>query len=232
MREFAGRHVAVCGGTGALGTATLELLLAQGAVCHVPVHDPDELQRFPFADHERVHLTRGVDLAQEDAARDFFAGLPDLWASLQLAGGFRAAPLLETSLADLRGQLELNLVTCFLACREAARRFRAAGHGGRLVNVAARPALSATGGLCAYAASKAAVANLTQSLAVELAEHEIWVNAVVPGVLDTPANRAAMPQADVSAWPSVGEVAETVVFLASPRNRASSGGLIPVYGRS
>lgn len=232
MREFAGRHVAVCGGTGALGTATIELLLAQGAVCHVPVHDPDELARFPFTDHERVHLTQGVDLAQEDAARGFFAGLPELWASLQLVGGFRAGPLLETSLADLRGQLELNLVTCFLACREAARRFRASGHGGRLVNVAARPALAPTGGLCAYAASKAAVANLTQSLAVELAEHEIWVNAVVPGVLDTPANRAGMPQADAGAWPSVGEVAETVVFLASPRNRATCGALVPVYGRS
>lgn len=232
MRDFAGRHVAVCGGTGALGTATLELLLAHGAVCHVPVFAERELARFPFSAHERVHLTRGVDLSQEDSACSFFAGLPDLWASLQLAGGFQAAPLEETSLADLRRQLDLNLATCFLACREAARRFRAAGHGGRLVNVAARPVLQPTAGLCAYAASKAAVANLTQSLAAELTPHEIWVNAVVPGVLDTPANRGAMPDADFGRWPSVGDVAETIVFLASPLNRSTSGALVPVYGRS
>ena len=232
MRDFAGRHVAVCGGTGALGTATIELLLAHGAVCHVPVFAEAELARFPFSAHDRVHLTRGIDLTQEDGARAFFGGLPDLWASLQLAGGFRAGALEDTTLADLRGQLELNLVTCFLACREAVRRFRAAGHGGRLVNVAARPAVTPTPGLCAYAASKAAVANLTQSLAAELAEHRIWVNAVVPGVLDTPANRAAMPGADHAAWPSVGEVAETIVFLASPLNRSTSGALTPVYGRA
>ena len=104
--------------------------------------------------------------------------------------------------------------------------------GGRLVNVAARPALVPTPGLSAYAASKAAVAAMTQSLAEELKREGIWVNAVVPSTMDTPANRAAMPSADFAAWPSVDDVAETIAFLASPRNRSTRGALVPVYGRS
>jgi NAD(P)-dependent dehydrogenase (short-subunit alcohol dehydrogenase family) len=108
------------------------------------------------------------------------------------------------------------------------------GAGGRIVNVAARPALEwRTGaGMAAYAASKAAVAALTVALAEEVVKSGILVNAVAPSIMDTPANRAAMPQADFSAWPKVEEVAATILFLASPDNKVSRGGVVPVYGRS
>jgi NAD(P)-dependent dehydrogenase (short-subunit alcohol dehydrogenase family) len=123
---------------------------------------------------------------------------------------------------------ETNSVTTFLCCREAVRKIRATrgNAGGRIVNVAAQPAVIPTAGLCAYAASKAAVANLTQSLAVELAPERIWVNAVIPSIMDTPANRAAMPNADFS------DVAATITFLASPQNAVTRGGLAPVWGQS
>ena len=101
-----------------------------------------------------------------------------------------------------------------------------------LTIVSAKPALVPTGGLSAYAMSKAAVAALTTSLAEELKEEGIWVNAVVPSTMDTPANRGAMPGADFSSWPSVGDVAETILFLASPQNRATRGALVPVYGKA
>ncbi len=86
--------------------------------------------------------------------------------------------------------------------------------------------------MVAYSTSKAGVASLTQCLAEELAPDGIWVNAVVPSIMDTPANRAAMPGADHSAWPSVGDVAHTIAFLASPDNAVTRGALVPVYGRS
>ncbi len=132
-------------------------------------------------------------------------------------------------------------MTCFLCCRAAARRIRESltpdggrPDGGRIVNVAARPALEPRlgAGMVAYTAAKAAVAAITQSLAEELAGEAIWVNAVAPSILDTAGNRAAMPDADHSAWPKLDDVAETIAFLASPDNRTTRGGVIPVYGRS
>ena len=106
--------------------------------------------------------------------------------------------------------------------------------GGRIVNVAARPALEPRlgAGMIAYAASKSAVAALTQALAQETTDEEIWINAVAPSVLDTPANRAAMPDADPRRWVAPADLAEIIVFLASPANRVTRGAVIPVYGGS
>jgi NAD(P)-dependent dehydrogenase (short-subunit alcohol dehydrogenase family) len=125
-------------------------------------------------------------------------------------------------------------VSCFLCCRAAVKAIARTGRGGRIVNVAARPALEwRTGaGMTAYAASKAAVAALTAALAEEVAKNGILVNAVAPSIMDTPANRKAMPKADHSAWPKVDEVAATIAFLASPDNAVTRGGVIPVYGQS
>jgi NAD(P)-dependent dehydrogenase (short-subunit alcohol dehydrogenase family) len=208
-----GRHIVVTGGRGALGGAVVALLEARGAVVHVPD-------------------IATVDLSREAAAVAYYAGLPPLWASIQLAGGFAMAPIVETSLADLENQWRLNAVTCFLACREAVRAIRKTGAGGRIVNVAARPVLVPTPGMTAYVASKAAVAAITQALAVELAGDRILVNAVLPSIIDTPANRTAMPGADHASWPKPAELAETIGFLASPENALSSGALVPVYGRA
>ncbi len=224
-------HAVVTGGTGALGGAVLRALRDRGVTCHVPVAHAAELARSPHRGDPGVRFTEGVDLRSEDAARAYFAALPPLFASVHLAGGFAAAPLESTTLADLERMTSLNLHTCFLACREAIPRIRAGGRGGRIVNVAARPAITPTAGLAAYAISKAAVASLTVTLAEELAPEGIFVNAVVPSTMDTPANRAAMPDADFSRWPKVEEVAEAIAFLASDANACVRGALVPVYGR-
>ncbi len=232
--DFARQHVVVTGGAGALGTAVVGLLRQRGASCHVPVFKVADKGRSPFAHDRGVTFADSVDLTDEAQVESFYASLPGLSASIHLAGGFAMRAIEQTAKADLLAQLNVNLVTAFLCCREAVKHLRAAGASGRIVNVAARPALEPRTGarLAAYTASKAGVAAMTEALAEEVAGDGIWVNAVVPSILDTQANRAAMPKADHSRWPGVDEVAETIVFLASANNKASRGALVPVYGRS
>jgi NAD(P)-dependent dehydrogenase (short-subunit alcohol dehydrogenase family) len=232
--DYRDRHIVVTGGTGALGSAVVAALVDAGAVCHVPYVVATEADHFPLRDHAKVELIAGIDLTDESAVARLYDHVPNLWASIHLAGGFAMSPVSETKKADLMKQVDLNLVTTFLSCRAAVNAMTRTDAGGRIVNVAARPALEwRTGaGMAAYAASKAAVAALTVALAEEVAKSGILVNAVAPSIMDTPANRATMPQADFSAWPKVAEVAATILFLASPANIVTRGGVVPVYGGS
>jgi NAD(P)-dependent dehydrogenase (short-subunit alcohol dehydrogenase family) len=241
------RHVVVTGGTGALGSAVAGLLLERGAVCHVSCVKEDELRRFPYVKHERVRIHNGTELTDEGQVSRMYAaaagasrrdagesGHPGIWAAVNIAGGFAMGPIEETSADDFLGQWQTNALTCFLSCREAVKAMKEGGRGGRIVNVAARPGLMPElgAGMVAYTAAKAAVAAITQALAAEVAEDGILVNAVVPSIMDTPANRRAMPDARHDRWPKTEEVAATIAFLASPENRVTRGGLVPVYGRS
>jgi NAD(P)-dependent dehydrogenase (short-subunit alcohol dehydrogenase family) len=232
--DYRDRHVVVTGGTGALGTAVVQALIDAGAVCHVPYVHAGEAQRFPLRQHDKVTLLAVSDLADETTVARLYDGVPKLWASIHLAGGFAMSPVAETDKAALMQQVDMNFVTCFLCCRAAVNAIARAGDGGRIVNVAARPALEwrSGAGMAAYAASKAAVAALTVALAEEVAKDGILANAVAPSILDTATNRAAMPKADFAAWPKVEEVAATICFLASPENKVTRGGIVPVYGRS
>ncbi len=217
-----GLHVCVTGGTGALGGGVVAVLQARGATVHVPPAPP-----------------AGPRLDDEAAAVAYFAALPPLWASVHLVGGFAMAPIAETTLAMFEAQWRINTATCFLACREAVKSFRrrgatggVGGVGGRIVNVAARPVTVPAASMTAYAAAKAGVASITQTLAAELAGEQILVNAVLPSIIDTPMNRTSMPAADHATWPTPAQLAEAIAFLVSPQNALTSGALVPVYGRA
>ncbi|MGE0563462.1 MAG: SDR family NAD(P)-dependent oxidoreductase [Pseudolabrys sp.] len=234
MTDFTGRHIVITGGTGALGTAVTGLLLEAGALCRISFLHAEEGERFPYRGHDRVTLVGDCNLADEADVTRLYDSIPQLWASIHLAGGFAMAPLADMSKAAFAGQVDTNLTSCFLCCRAAVQAMKASGTGGRIVNVAARPALEwrSGSGMTAYTASKAGVAALTAALAEEVAKDGILVNAVAPSIMDTPANRKAMPKADFEAWPKVEEVAATIAFLASPDNRVTRGGIVPVYGQS
>ena len=206
--SLAGRLVVITGAAGGLGPAVAEALRAAGAVCHAPTR-------------------KELDLSDEAAVTGYYAALPSLWASIHVAGGFSMAPATETTLELFSAQWRINTVTAFLACREAVRRM-GSGAGGRIVNVAARAAVDHPGGKIAYVAAKSALAGMTRALAAETRASGILVNAVLPDTIDTPANRAAMPTADYSAWTSPESIAKTIVWLASPRNASVTGALIPV----
>ena len=230
--EFAGRHVVVTGGTGALGTAVVSALLERGATCHIPVHEAEATDHFAHRTHERVKLYPGVELSDQDQVDTFYGKVGPLWASIHIAGGFAAKSLAQSSKSDLMGQLDTNLVSCFLCCRAALDAMTP--DGGRIVNIAARPALEPrTGaGMTAYTIAKSGVAALTVALAEEVAKDGVLVNAVAPSIMDTPANRKAMPKADFALWPKVEEVAATILFLSSPENAVTRGAIVTVYGRS
>ncbi len=230
MTDFSGKHVVVTGGTGALGSAVVAGLLAAGATCTVPYVHEAEAQRFPQSSDPNVTLIAVADLADEAMVAKVYSGLK-LWASIHIAGGFAMGKVAETNKAALMAQLDSNLTSCFLCCRAAVNAMQG---GGRIVNVAARPALEwRTGaGMAAYTVAKAGVAALTVVLAEEVAKEGILVNAVAPSIMDTPANRKAMPKTNFSLWPKVEEVTATILFLASPDNRVTRGAIVPVYGKS
>jgi NAD(P)-dependent dehydrogenase (short-subunit alcohol dehydrogenase family) len=231
--DYAGRHIVVTGGTGALGAAVVDGLLKAGASCTVPFRHESEAQRFNHRDNPKVKLIAAGDLADEAAVTKLYAGIP-LWASIHVAGGFAPGKLADTDKMALMAQLDGNLVSCFLCCRAAVNAMLAARNGGRIVNVAARPALEprSGAGMTAYTIAKSGVATLTMALAEEVAKDGILVNAVAPSIMDTAANRRAMPKADFGKWPKVEEVAATILFLASPDNRVTRGAIVPVYGKS
>ena len=234
--DFGGRHIVVTGGAGALGTAVVAALLEAGAACRVPCFDDAEAKRFRLRDHKQVEVMVAGNLAEPAVVSRVFEGLPPLWASIHIAGGFAFAALRDADVATIRQQVDMNFLSCILCCRAAVQAMTAGtpGAGGRIVHIAARPALEWRSGanMAAYAASKTAVAALTVALSEEVAKDGILVNAVAPSTMDTQANRQAMPKADFALWPKVKEVAATILFLASPDNRVTRGAIVPVYGKS
>lgn len=212
MSDFSGRHVVITGGDGALGQSVVAAFRAAGAECHLPLY-PD------------------VDLTNEAQVEAYYTAIPSLFASIHLAGGYRAKPFVETSREDMELMLGLNLATAFFCCREAVKLMKKSG-GGRIVNVAARVVEVPIGGAVAYSVSKAGVAALTRALAVECKGDGILVNAVLPSIIDTAANRASMPKANHASWPKPEEIAQAILWLASPENTLTTGALVPVYGKA
>lgn len=237
--DFEDRWVVVTGGAGALGSAVVEHILREGGRVRIPVLDRDDATKLPFAGDPRVLIRGPIELADQASVDRFFefeASEGELWASIHVAGGFEMGPIEATDGEVFDRMWRNNARSAFLCCRAAIRRLRARrdGPAGRIVNVSARPALfpELAAHKVAYVASKAAVAAMTQALAAEVADEGIWVNAVMPEIIDTPANRAAMPDASHERWARPADIARTIAFLASPANVSTSAALVPVYARA
>jgi len=224
------RHaIAVTGGFGALGRALGEVLVRAGAQVALIGHAaaPGDLPAGAVA-------LGGVDLADAAAARhalDTVAQrLGGLDGLVNVAGGFAWQKIEGGSVDTWERLFAINLRTALLASQAALPHLLARG-GGRIVNVGAAAADHAALGMGAYAAAKAGVARLTEALADELKDRGITVNAVLPSILDTPANRADMPQADFTRWVEPQALARVIAFLLSDDAAPITGALIPVKGR-
>lgn len=232
---FSDRLVIITGATGALGSAVARHILDLGGRIAIPALDKSDADRWELKGHERVTITHAGDLADESNVTAFYdKHAQGLWASIHIAGGFAYAPVEDADAALFEKQLRMNAMSCYNCCRAAIRHMRTSKSGGRIVNIAAKPALHPHEGanMAAYTASKAAVAALTGALAEEVKTDGIWINAVVPSIMDTPTNRESMPDADHATWPSVADVAQTACWLASSTNTVTRAALVPVYGKS
>ena len=226
------RVFAITGASGALGSAVAMAVVGQG--CRVALIDHIHDTPHGLTDGEQVMILGGVDLtdaaratAAIDAAATRFGGLD---AVLNIAGGF-AWELVEGGEAETwRKLFRLNVETAANVCRAAIPHLKRS-KAGRIVNVGANGAVKAANGMGAYAASKAGVHRLTEALAEELKGSGVTVNAVLPSIIDTAANRADMPKADFATWVTPEELSAVMLFLASEKASAVTGALVPVTGR-
>ena len=223
-----GKIVVVTGASGALGKVVAETALARGARVAGVDHATSQI---PAAGN-RIELG-GVDLSDAAAAKKAIdavaAHFGRLDVLINIAGGFAFETVAEGDPKTWQRMYALNVLTALNASRSAIPHLWASG-AGRIVNVGAMGALQAGAGMGAYAASKAGVHRLTEALAAEW-KGKITVNAVLPSIIDTPANRASMPKADFGKWVTAQELAEVILFLASDAASAVTGALLPVSGR-
>ena len=222
----------ISGGTGGLGTAVTQAFLDGGWRVVVPVFDERERERLPA--HERLVL-QAADLSdpQSTAAVTALAAADPaapLRAAVNLVGGYAAAGRVhETPVEDYEAQLRLNLRPTYLVCHAALPHLLAAG-GGAIVCVSSRAALAPFAGAAGYIVAKAAVLAFVDVLAKEYRDDAIRANAVLPSVIDTPANRRSMPDADHERWVAPAQIAAVVRFLCEDASGVVSGAHVPVYG--
>ncbi|TVP73784.1 MAG: SDR family NAD(P)-dependent oxidoreductase [Gemmatimonadales bacterium] len=233
---LAGRVVLVTGGTGGLGRGVVRTFLEAGARVHVPVFSDDELGPFREAlgdAADAVHIHRDADLTDPETAQRIVsevteAGEGPLRVLVHLAGGFAMGPVEETEPDTWIRMMAMNATTTFHMARAAFTAMRDGG-GGRILTVSALPALDrGAAGMSAYGASKAAVLNLTRTLAREGVEHGITANSVLPSIIDTPGNREAMPDADTDHWLAPADIGRVLAFLASDDAAIVNGAALPL----
>jgi NAD(P)-dependent dehydrogenase (short-subunit alcohol dehydrogenase family) len=225
--------VLVAGGTGALGEAVLrELLDAGHPVTATWVVDRErERVEADLGERDGLSLLK-ADLMDPAGAEQAVGSVDGLGAVVNLVGGFMAGPLVhETDPDDFERMLRLNLRPGFLLARAAIPVLLAAG-GGAYVGVSARPALKPFAGAAAYVTAKAGVLAFVRALDADYGKQGIRANAILPSVIDTPANRNAEPDADFSKWVQPAEIARVIRFLVSDDAGVTSGAAIPVYGQA
>jgi NAD(P)-dependent dehydrogenase (short-subunit alcohol dehydrogenase family) len=227
------RTILITGGTGALGGAVVDELLAAGWRAVVTWVAPAEREH--IAEREHLELVE-ADLLDESAVRGAVerasSDAAPLRAVANLVGGYAGGSRVhETDVAVFERQFQLNLRPTFLVTQAAIPPMIEAG-GGSIVCVSSRAALQPFAGAAGYIASKAAVIAFAKAVAAEYRDDGVRCNAILPSVIDTPANRKSQPDADYSRWVAPAEIARVIAFLCSDDSAVTSGAAIPVYGRA
>ena len=231
------RTVVVAGGTGALGGSVARAFLASGANVVVTSQRQAEIDELAASAGKNSKLSGVVlDVTDEAAARKFIADIESKYGSVDAlvitVGGYAGGKnVWEADSAIYELMLKLNLRAALVMAR-AVLPGMVKRNRGTIVNIASRAAYGHSAGAALYSASKAAVLALFDSLAEEVKSYNVNVNSIVPSIMDTPANRRAMPKADFSLWPKTDDIAKVIVFLCSEDARVIHGAAVPVYGRT
>lgn len=225
------RRIAITGAFGALGTAVVQRVLAEGARVAALDFAAAPRSTEPF---EGAVLVGGVDIADGAAASAAMKRAADalggLDAIVNIAGGFAWEKVEGGNLETWDRLYRMNTRTA-LAAAQAALPYLLQSSAGRIVNIGANGATKAAAGMGAYAASKSGVMRLTEALAEELKDRGITVNALLPSIIDTPPNRADMPNAAFDKWVRPEQIGDAIVFLLSDAAQAITGALIPIVGK-
>lgn len=238
MFDFTGKVVVVTGAAGNLGSAVARAFAGAGA--HLVLVDRGEGRLAAVNPELAVSgdhiLANSIDLVNEESVNQMVASAVGRFERIDVlantVGGYRAGtPLHETALGTWDFMMDLNAKTAFIISKAVIPYMLVQGSG-KIVNVAARAGLSGGAQMSAYSASKSALIRLTESMAAELKTHGINVNCILPGTIDSPDNRAAMPKADFARWVKPESLADVILFLASEAARDIHGASIPVVGRS
>ncbi len=237
-RRFSNKLALVSGGTGGLGRAVTLAFLAEGARVAIPYFDSKEFSELKTVagQHAARIEAQNVDVTDEDALRSFVNDVEAkhgrIDALVNTVGGYAGGlKLWEMDAKVFDRMLQLNLRSGFALARAVVPAMLKQGHGA-IVNVAAKAAFDHAAGASAYASSKAAAVAMMDCLAADLKGTGVRVNSVLPSIIDTKANRAAMPDADFSSWPKPEEIARVILFLCSDDATVVHGAALPVYGNS
>jgi len=235
---LAGKVALISGGTGALGRAVTAAFAEAGATVAVTYIVDSEVPecksclgpRAGAVTFLKADVTREGEVQQ--LVQTLVQRLGRIDILLNLVGGYVGdLPVTDLSEVTWDQMLTMNLKSAFLCCKHVVPIMKRGG-GGRIVNISSRAAIKVFPGISAYAAAKAGLLAFTETLASEVLQDGITVNAILPSVIDTPANRKAMPQADPSPWVKPEEIARVLIFLSSQPAKEISGAAIPVYGRA
>ncbi|WAL61712.1 3-oxoacyl-ACP reductase FabG [Thermocoleostomius sinensis] len=227
-----GKQVLLTGGTGGLGLGVTPAVLERGATVTLPYIDVRSVDRLKgtlsYHQLSRVRFVE-TDLTREASIEALVNGMERVDVLIHLVGGFSMGKTHEYSYEQWQNDIELNLNTTFLVCKHSLRRMLEQDYG-RIVTIGSRGAVQPGGQLAAYCASKAGVVALTQAIADETKGTNITANVVLPSVIDTPANRAAMGDQGADQWVKPESLAQVICFLASETAKDVRGAAVPVYG--
>lgn len=236
--NFKNRIVLLTGGTGALGAAVTQAFLKQGAQVVTTYHGANSFTELQNAlGEEKARLTGiATDVTNEASVQalvaQIIAKFNRLDVLVNLVGGYAGGiTVAETTEAHWDRMLTLNLKSAFLSCKAVLPHMFKQNYG-RIINTSSSGALHAGAGEAAYAVSKAGVLTLTQGLAQEVKQHNTTANVVLPGLIDTPQNRKAIPNSDYSKWIAPASIANVMLFLASEEAGAINGAVVPISGKA
>ncbi|MGI9533797.1 MAG: SDR family NAD(P)-dependent oxidoreductase [Thermodesulfobacteriota bacterium] len=237
MSKLKSKVAIITGGTGALGRGVVKRFLEEEAnvlTTYVVERECEECQKLldQYKDRIIYHRTDVTDekdvLNAVSTAIDSFGKVDFL---LNIVGGFLFKELKDTTVEDFDKMIDMNLKSCFI-CSKSVLPEMLRNKSGRIVNIAAKPAIKGSAGMSVYGASKSGVARITEALAEEVKAFNINVNAVIPGTLDTPRNRQDMPESDFSKWVKPEKLAEVILNLCLDESKLISGAVIPALGKS
>ena len=232
--RFRGKIALIAGGTGGLGRAVTLAFLREGATAHVTYRSDEEfaaLQQVAGDAATSLHGHR-ADVTFDPETADLLRNIGRVDILINAVGAYAGGtPLWETSLPVFGQMMSLNVQSGFVLLRNAVPAMLAQGSGA-IVNISSRSAVDHAAGASAYAASKSAALAMTDSLAADLKGTGIRVNTILPSIIDTAANRKAMPSADFTKWPKPEEIAAVILFLSSDDAKLIHGAAVPVYGNN